>query len=368
MQMIICTQKERKAAMKKNGRRAGRASALIVTLVSLVMVWQGELRVHGTEGEFPGYLERTFELNSEETVQVPRYIVEGNTVYMLDEASIAVEEAEHGSAEGADVVTFSRKVEDLSDNDLARIEKKKVIEGIECELLSAVYKVEEKDEKGMPVQYSAVCEYGGLKKYGISYPTAWRLTARYYPGRTLSEPEVVEIQEEVTVKKNVGREGSTRTRRTTRRGEEEKEEKETVEKELILKPEIRRIKIKPPAKEEDKRTLNLLAPLAAGAAGTGVILPFIIWFSVLTAPLFGMKERGKYRYIGRIRLKKEGEGYTARLTKRLLRRAELPVFQIKLQKKVWKRAKAGVFSVHCPDEKKIVTIAGRTVHFTVEGD
>lgn len=311
----------------------------------------------------------TFRLTSDETVQVPRYIVEENAAYALDEASIVVEEIERGSAEGANVVTFSRKAEDLSDNDLARIEKSAVMEGIDCELMSAVYKVEEEDENGMPVRYSAVCEYGGLKKYGISYPTAWQLTACYDLCEMLTEPEIVELQEERVIQKKAEHD-SGRTKRVTGRTEDktEKKERDSGETGILPKPEIKRIQIKPPAQEEDRRITDILVPLAAGAAGTGAIVPFIVWFSILTVPLYGMKEDGKYRYIGRIRLKREGGGYTAYLTKRLRSRAELPVFQIKLQKRVWKRAKTGVLLVHCPGGKRIMATVGRTVRFTVEGD
>lgn len=73
---------------------------------------------------------KTIPLDSKETAQIPRYIVEEDAIYMLDESSIVVDETERGSTEGADVVKFSRKVEDLSDNDLERIEKTMVQEGI----------------------------------------------------------------------------------------------------------------------------------------------------------------------------------------------------------------------------------------------
>lgn len=355
--------------MEKKCNAACRASVLIVTLASLVLIWQSRLHACAAEKEPSGRLEMTFRLTSDETVQVPRYIVEENAAYALDEASIVVEEIESGSAEGANVVTFSRKAEDLSDNDLARIEKSAVMEGIDCELLSAVYKVEEEDENGMPVRYSAVCEYGGLKKYGISYPTAWQLTACYDLCEMLTEPEIVELQEERVIQKKAEHD-SGRTKRVTGRTEDktEKKERDSGETGILPKPEIKRIQIKPSAQEEDRRITDILVPLAAGAAGTGAIVPFIVWFSILTAPLSGMKEDGKYRYIGRIRLKREGGGYTAYLTKRLRSRAELPVFQIKLQKRVWKRAKTGVLLVHCPGGKRIMATVGRTVRFTVEGD
>lgn len=353
--------------MKKNGNRAGRLSVLIVTLVSFVFLWQGKLNVCAAKEGPPEQIERIFELTPEEILQVPKRIVEGMAVYELDEASIVVEETQNGSAEGANVIRFSKKVEDLQDNDLARIEKKSVIDGMGCELLNAVYKVEEKDKNGVPVRYSAVCEYGGLKKYSTSYPTAWRMTACYHLSGMLSEEEIVEMQEEAAAKKSARYE-ETRTRRIFSGREHKRREKEIEERELFPKPEIKRIRIKPTTQEEGKDIADVLLPLAAGAAATGLAVPFIIWFYILRAPLFGMKEGGKYRYIGRIRLKKEEKGYAAYLTKRLKRRAQLPVFQIKLQKRVWKSARAGGFFVYCPGGQKIAPTVGRVIHFTVEGE
>lgn len=97
-------------------------------------------------------------------------------------------------------------------------------------------------------------------------------------------------------------------------------------------------------------------------------LSFIICPCGAAAPLYERKEAGKYRYIGRIRLKKEEGGYAAWLTRRLLERAELPVFQIKLPKKVQREIKTGVIWIHCPGGRRIMAVAGKAVHFTVECD
>lgn len=357
--------------MKKKFAEAGRVSVLIMTLVSFVIFWKSGSSVCAKgnvqtsvaaaaeeTGEPPGSIIRMFELTSDETAQVPRRIVEGNAVYELDETSIVVEVSGEGNAEGADVVTFSRKVEDLSDNDLSRIVKEAVIEGVSCELLSVVYKVEEEAENGMPIRYSAVCQYGGLKKYSTSYPTAWRMTVRYDLCETMTEAEIIEIREEVE-DNNIRSEGGN--------GEAKRGEDETIGKEeSVPKGAIKGFRIKP-EEGDKKKILDFPAPLAAAAAA-GLTVPFVIWFSILTAPLYGLKGGGKYRYIGQIRMKKEGEIYTAYLTKRLRVRAELPVFQIRINRRVRKKSKNGMLRVHCPGGKRIMTTLGSLTCFTVEGD
>lgn len=350
--------------MRKKFAVAVRLSVLIMTLVSPALFLRSGLHACAQE-QTPEQLLKTFLLLPEETVQVPRYLVEKGTAYELDEASIVVEEMERGDAEGADVVTFSKKVEDLSDNDLSKIEKAAVMEGVNGELLSAAYQVEETDKSGIPIRYSAVCEYGGLKKYSTSYPAAWQLTARYDRLEGLTEPEIVEIWENVQKEE---RYGGTRTRRVISETERAEGESDSGEK-PVPKPQIKRIRIKPEPEEEDKWKITDLLPfLAAAAAGAGVTVPFIIWFSVLTAPLFGLWREGKYRYIGRIRLKRENGTYTAYLTERLRARAELPVFRIKLPEKVWKKAGTEMLRVHCPGGRMIMMTIGKAVRFTVEGD
>lgn len=351
--------------MKKKFETVKRGSVVLVTLMSSLLFWQSGWHACAKENVQapPDSLMRTFELTSDETAQVPRCIVEEGVVYVLDEASITVEVSGSSSAEGADVVTFTRKVGDLSDNDLSRIEKEAVFEGIPCELLSVSYKVEEETESGIPVCYSAVCMYGGLKKYSTSYPAAWRMTARYDLSELMTETEIVEIREETE-------EGDTWPER--RSGGKESGADETVKKEEDTVPKaVRRgFRIKPESEKEHKERIpDLPIPLvAAAAAGAGLTLPFIIWITVLTAPLYGLNGKRKYRYIGRIRLKKEMDIYAAYLTKRLCARAELPVFQIRLPKRVRRKAKVGMLRVDCPEGKRIMTTMGRIVCFTVEGD
>lgn len=371
--------------MEKKFTAVNRVSVIIMTLMSLTLLWKCTLNVHaengmpvsgGTEeaaGEASGEekeeksekrLMKTIPLAADTVTQVPKYIVEQNITYMLDESSIEVKETERGSAEGADVVTVSKKVEDLPDNDLARIEKTILQEGVSCELLSVVYQVEEEDANGIPVRYSAACEYGGLKKYSTSYPSAWQMSAWYdvcdMPVNTVSGTDRGEyvnvsvkpaVQEVEIVEGGEGQE-------TQNAGEEE-----------AVKPSIKKFKITPSAGEDaGEEDAEFPVPLAAAAAGAGITLPFIIWFGITTAPLYARKSAVKYRCIGRIRLRKQEGIYTAYLTKRLAGRARIPVFQIRLPGRIWKKAGGGILQIQCPGKKLITVTAGKTVGFTVEGE
>lgn len=356
--------------MKKKSVTVGRISVIVMTLMSFLLFRQNGGSVYAAaDRQAPEMrLRKVYPLTSGETRQIPRYIVEEDITYVLDESSIVVEETGKGSSEGADVITFSRKVENLPDNDLERIEKTALHQGINCELLSVVYEVAKEDQNGIPICYDAVCEYGGLKKYSVSYPTAWQMTAWYDFWVAADQETAVTVREEYgqthvpAEKKTAKAEG---TKRVAAGGQETVQERE----EPLPERAAKKFRIGP-GPEEDERARNKIedTALPLAAAGAGITLPFIIWFAIVTAPLFAQKKEGKYRYIGRIRLKKEDGVYTAHLTKRLFAKAEVPVFLIRLPGKVRKRTKAGMLQVHCPDGKRILLTAGKEVHFTVEGD
>lgn len=360
--------------MKKKFVSKGGRLAIIMTLVSLMLLWQNvreayavtdrqekEEETNETEAEEEKQssekrLMKKFILKTDETEEIPRYIVEDDTTYVLDEASIVVEESEKESSEGADVVKFSRKVEELSDNDLTRIAKTAVQDGMTGELLNVVYTVEEEDEKGIPIRYSALCEYGGLKKYSVSYPTTWEMTAWYELDETHRRGSVETIREEyVYVRIPAEREAEE-----TVSGEPEGEETP------LAKREIKEwTKELPPGNENKIKISNVAVSLAAAAAGG--TLPFIIWFWILTIPVYALKKGEKYRYIGRARLKKADGMYTAYLTKRIATRTEIPVFMMRLPKKVRKKA-GDMMQVCCPNGKRILLEIGKEINFTVEGD
>lgn len=373
--------------MEKKFTVAGGVSAVAVTLVSLTLFGQCALNVYAEYGiSISGEAEqrteevmeeredkasgkrlmKTIPLDADTVTRIPKYITEENRLYRLDESSIVVVETARGSAEGANVVTVSRKVENLPDNDLERIEKTMLQEGISCELLSVVYQVEEEDEHGIPVRYSAVCEYGGLKKYSTSYPAAWQMTAWY---------DICEIPADTV--SGMDREESINAsakHTTDEPAVAEEEERQEVpgpgeEKTPSPKPAVKKFEIRPSDMEDDtEKVRDIPVPACAAAAGAGVTLPFIIWFGITTAPLFAKRSADKYRYIGQIRLKREEGGYTAYLTGRLFSRAQIPVFLVRLPGRIWKKTEGGVLQIKCPDGKRITVMAGKTVGFTVEGE
>lgn len=349
--------------MSKKLGTVGRRLLLLVTLLSLLLLKTAPMMAEAAEDGSPpppGSLTKTIPLSDGEVRQVPRYITEAGAVYQLQESTIEVKETGRGSSEGADVVTFLRKVEHLPDNDLERLEKQMDFEGIPCELLSVVYDVSEEDENGIPTAYTAACEYGGLKKYVTSYPNTWQMTVQY----DLCTEPVEEVSPtdwktyEYRLVPPEQREGGGR-----------EEVSQTAENDDI-QPEIRSFRIGQPPENGQKeakegRIRDMALPLAAG---TGITIPFIIWTAILTAPIYSRREGKRYSYIGRIRLKKRGGVYTAYLTKRLLARAKLPVFRIKLPRRMWRKERVSVFYVHCPGGKRIPAATGKTAYFTVEGD
>lgn len=308
-------------------------------------------------------LMKTVSLNADMVTQIPRYIVEEDTPYVLDESSIVVEETGRSSSEGANVVTTSRRVEKLPDNDLERIERSITHEGLSCDLLYVVYQVTKEDEDGIPEEYSAVCEYGGLKKYSESYPSAWQATF-WYDAYEITEG--MEIMTELEEYEHVA-DGTARKTRVVKGWNRADREEET-----FPKPEVKKFilkKIVPGENDEEtKGMLDFLLPVTAIVLGAGVIflLPFILWFFLLTAPAYALREEDKYHYIGRVRLKKEEEIYAAVLTKHLIEKAELPVFKIKVPEKVRRETKAGILQIHCPDGRRAASICGKEVRFTLE--
>jgi len=307
-------------------------------------------------------LMKTVSLYADTVAQIPRYIVEEDTAYVLDESSIVVEETGRSSSEGANVITTSRKVEGLPDNDLERIEKQIAHEGLACDLLYVVYEATKEDEDGIPTEYSALCEYGGLQKYSESYPSAWQASF-WYDAYEMSEGMEIIAEQEESERTVGGAVQKTRIVKGKNRADGRKEP-------VIPKPEMKRFilkKIVPGEKDEEEKDItDFLLPVAAGALGAGLLLLFILWLFLLTAPLYALKEGEKYRYIGRIRLKKGEAGYVAYLTKRLIAKAALPVFKIKVPERARKSLKTGILQIRCPDGRRAAAICGKEARFTLE--
>lgn len=357
---------------------AARCSVLAVAVVLFSWLFSGQttMKVQAVAYEqaaekevrkemlIPGKrLVKTLNLNSEVVTQIPKYIVEEGMPYVLDESSIVVEETGRSSSEGANVVTTSRKVENLPDNDLERIEKTITHNGTVCDLLYVMYEVTKEDEDKIPVEYSALCEYGGLDTYSRSYPSAWQATFWYDAYEITEGLEVVTEQKYVYVEEAA--EGATESTVKITEGKESTGDRE----ELFPKPEVKKFrseKIKPGETEEEKKTVDLLIPLVGGILGVGLLLPFIIWFSILTVPVFALKKGEKYRYIGQARLKKTEEAYVAYLTKTLVNRADIPVFKIKVPERIRRKLREGALQVRCPGGKRITLICGKEVGFTLE--
>lgn len=306
---------------------------------------------------------KTMDLNSEVVTQIPKYIVEDGIFYVLDESSIEVEVTDRRSSEGADVFTTSRKVENLPDNDLERIEKTITYNGTVCDLLYVMYEVTKEDEDLIPVEYSALCEYGGLAAYSKSYPSAWQATFWYDAYEVAGGWETVTEQKYVHTEKNAGEAVKIIKGKVSAKDEDQEKE------ELLLKPEVKRAelkRIKPGEKEEEKSSVDFLVPLAGGILGAGLVLLLIIWFSILTAPVFALKKGERYRYIGQVRMKKTESAYAAYMTKALVNRADIPVFKIKVPERVRRRLREGTLQVCCPNGRWLTLVCGKEVGFTLE--
>lgn len=346
--------------MKKE--RATKSEVLTATLILLMLIGHGMPKVQAAGREKS--LVKTVSLDSEAVTQIPRYITEGGAVYRLDESSVVVEETGRSHSEGARVAVRSKKVENLPDNDLERIEKTVTLDGSLRELLSVDYEVTERDEDGIPVEYSALCEYGGLEKYRESYPSQWQAVCRY------EICSAGELPETAAARKEYGYLSFPPKTEETKRSQEKKSAGEKAESEVPSpEPEVKRYilrKITPGAEGKEEKLPGLPAGLAAAALAGGLTVPFILWIFLLTAPIYAMREDEKYCRIGRIRLKREEEAHTAYLTERLAAKAQLPVFRIKLNRGIRKRIKTGMLQVRCPDGKKILLTVGREVRFTWE--
>ena len=377
--------RRKKGKMKKEIVSGNRVLRWITALIPLVLFFQGAYKVQAAQDQgpvnyhisekesvevirIPGMkISRTVPLNADKVTQIPRYVVEEGMTYVLDEASIMVEETGRSSSEGADVVTTNRKVEGLPDNDLERIEKTITYEGISYDLLYVVYEVTGEDEDKIPTKYSAVCEYGGLKTYDKSYPAAWQAVMWYDACRIVGDVEILTEQEEYGYT-DVLLTGDVKTVRGDGRTKQEAES-ETDAEVPAPKPSVKKYqfrKITPGDKKDEREFPDLTIPLAAIAIGVLLMIPLLIWFTILTAPLFALKKGERYRYIGQVRVKKEETLYTAYLTEKLISRADIPVFKIKVPEQVRKETKGGVLRVNCPDGKKLSLICGEEVGFTLE--
>lgn len=255
---------------------------------------------------------RRIALSSDEIANIPRYIKSGDIMYVLNEGSVDIRATEFDTTQGADAVTLSKTITDLPDNDLERIPMTVKKNGIEYELLHVDYTVNDIDEQGVPTGYTAVCRYGALKNYDVSYEAGWEAIVTYtgYKAEYISFSTIQYVYESVEP--------------------------------------IEEIQIDIPRETEEPEKHTNIAAAAASTAG-GILFVALAGIFFLTVPVYAVLGNGDYQYIGRMRLKKRKQQYEGTLKKSFLEKAESGDFMVKIPKRVQKRSNMGVFNIKCPD-------------------
>lgn len=327
-----------------------------------------DVATNGETGINPGVkipeksLTKRIPLNAETVTQIPKYIAEGDILYVLDETTIIIEETGYGSSEGADAVTTQKTIEALPDNDLARIEKTIVYEGITCKLLCVSYEITSRDVEGIPDQYTAVCEYGGLKKYSNSYAVDWEAVVRYDAYERNKYPEEQKGGYEYRYRNF----WQKNTKGTANNSEESKD---TEKEDIPDKPQHKLLVRKTPLKDQERNGWKYLFLLMGIFLVAGILCALVYaLYNTLSnsAFLFSLTRQNKYRYIGRLRLKEKGGDCCVSLTERVISRAEILSFKIKIPEKTVKKAGKGMLMVQCPGGKTIMLILGREIVFVLE--
>lgn len=340
-----------------------------------------EVLTEGERREVDGdTLTKTVILPAGKLTSIPRYEAEGNTLYVLNEDSLRLRTVSTDFAEGADVVTVTKIIAGLPDNDLERIPMTEKQGDITCDLLYVSYKVTEESKEGMPLKYEAMCWYGGLNKYEVDYDAAWEATMTYtgYPIESNIQSTVVEyIYKYENLPPVVAGGGSVAARPVTSERQEVAPE-EPAETELIEEEEI------PMAEEEeqepeqgpapentniDEEDTPLGAPdgisiAAAGVVTGGILVAVLGYIYFLTAPIYAAIYSGGYKRIGRIRLKHEKDHYKAMLSEYLVEKAEVGNYKIKVSKYIQSRSKVGIMDIQCPDGRIITRKLEDEVLFT----
>ncbi len=307
-------------------------------------------------------LTKRIPLNAETVTQIPKYIAEEGILYVLDETAITIEETGYGSSEGADVVTTQKTIEALPDNDLARIEKTIVYEGITCKLLCVSYEITSRDVEGIPDKYTAVCEYGGLKKYSNSYAVDWEAVVRYDAYGRNKYPEEQAGGYEYKY-------GNFWQKNTRGLADKSKEPGDTEKEDTPDKPQHKLLVRKTPLKDQEWDGWKYLFLLMGIFLVAGILcaLVYAVYHTLSnSAFLFSLTRHKKYRYIGHLRLKEKGGNCCVSLTERVISKAEILSFKIKIPEKTVKKAGKGMLMVQCPGEKTIMLILGKEIVFVLE--
>lgn len=340
-------------------------------------------------------LTKTLILPAGEITSIPRYETDGNILYILEEDSLRLRTVSTGSAEGADVVTVTKVISGLPDNDLERIPMTEEQGEISCDLLSVSYRITEESREGMPLKYEARCWYGGLSRYEEVYDTAWEASMTYtgHPIESSIQSAAVEYIYEYIERSGAAENGSAGIERTIGGGRKDilEETNETLGTEDTEETEVIEEETVPMASEEtqesgretepgrpediniDDEDTPLGAPGRAAAAAAAVagilaagLLAALLWYlNHFTAPIYAAMYSGGYKRIGRIRLKRCRDHYAAVLTEYLTERAETDNYKIKISQYIQNRSRIGILDIRCPDGRTITRKLKDVVLFTV---
>lgn len=338
-------------------------------------------------------LTKTLILPAGEITSIPRYETDGNILYILDEDSLRLRTVSTGFAEGADMVTVTKIISGLPDNDLERIPMTEKQGEISCDLLSVSYKITEESKEGMPLKYEALCWYGGLSRYEEVYDAAWEASMTYtgHPIESGIQSTAVEYIYEYRDRPGAAENGSGESERTIggRRKEDSAETNETPETEDTEETELIGEETVPMAAGEeqelgqepgqgrpeykniDDEDTPLGSPgraaaiAAAGIPAAGLLAALLWYLHYFTAPIYAAMYSGGYKRIGRIRLKRCKDHYAAVLTEYLTERAETGNYKIKISQYIQNRSRIGILDIQCPDGRTITRKLKDVVLFTV---
>lgn len=283
-----------------------------------------------------GTISNTISISSNDTAQIPRYRLDGDTLYILDEQSIQLHPVGSSDETGADVVQIEKIYEGLPDNDMVRLPITVTQDNTTYSLQTVDYEATSYDTYGLPSTYRAVCTYAGLQTYNVSQTSAWEAVVSYQGYRTgeyIQSSYIQYVYEYVDAKE---------------------EEEVPPEPEITITPEI-------PSEKKGNH-----GKVIAAAATGGAFIAVIGYVFLLTAPVYGALASGKgYKYIGRVRIKRKKDHYAAAMNNFLIEKAEVDNYKIKPPKRILKRSEIGVLEIKCPDGSTLYPNLQQEVTFTI---
>lgn len=313
--------------------------------------------------EIPGNIRtEIYALTDGETAEIPKYMGDGDIVYVLKEESMIITPTAYGQASGADTVYTTVKMQKLPDNDMEQIPVTIEKDGHTWELLYADFAVSDHDKNGAPSEYEAECTYGRLNGYSVTQETAWQAAAQYQGYRanryviatdaviTYAYLETAEEETEAIWEASIEAEmPKAESKKLPALEELSEPEKQSALEEL---PEPERLLVL----EEISDPFTGYVIAAAVVSGGGIFA--MAWYLFLMVPIYAMTAKGTYKKIGRIRLRKEKEYYAANLSDRIIRKAQVPSFMIRVPGKVRK-----VMKINSRDGSNLIPVIDRKVTF-----